>query len=64
MRKILGKETADFVPNTQVSKSAKDLDAERREASADLRKRTNNRVDTEDQQARLKNARDARGQRN
>jgi hypothetical protein len=62
--KLFGKATIDFVPNTQVSKSAKDLDAERREASADLRKRSNNRVDTEDQQARLKNARDARGQRN
>jgi hypothetical protein len=62
--KLFGKATTDFVPNTQVSKSAKDLDNERREASADLRKRTNNRVDTEDQQARLKNARDARGQRN
>jgi hypothetical protein len=62
--KLFGKDTTDFVPNTQVSKSARELDNERREASADLRKRSNNRVDTEDQQARLNNARNARGGRN
>lgn len=62
--KFFGKDTTDFVPNTAVSRSASDLDNERREASADLRKRSNNRVNTEDQQARLNNAREARGRRN
>lgn len=56
--------SSEFIPNTQVSKSASELDDERREASADLRRRTNNRVDTSDQQHRLKNAREARARRN
>lgn len=58
------KRTTAFVPNTAVSRSPSDLDNERREASADLRKRINNRVDTEDQNARLDNTREARARRN
>lgn len=56
--------TNEFIPNTQVERSAADLDRERREASADLRKRVVNHNDTEDQEARLNNAREARARRN
>lgn len=54
----------EFIPNTQVSRSGPELDNERREASADLRKRVVNHNNTEDQEHRLKNAREARARQN
>lgn len=62
--KIFGKATTDFVPNPASGKSSKDLATERREAAADLRKRSVNHNDTSDERARLNNARKATGELN
>lgn len=47
-----------------VGKSGREIGADLREVAAETRKRTNNRCDTEDQQARTANLREARGRLN
>jgi hypothetical protein len=48
----------------ELTKSNRQLENEIREVSAETRKRTNNRLDCEDQDARTQNLRDARYGRN
>lgn len=45
-------------------KDRRELDNELREVAAETRKRTNNRADTEDQEARANNLRETRGRLN
>lgn len=53
-----------FTPNGQIGKSARELEADAREANAEARKRTNNRLDTEDQAWRTRNSHEARSRLN
>jgi hypothetical protein len=53
-----------FIRNNQYGKDRSQLNAEVREVAAETRKRTNNRLDCNDQQWREKNLREARGRLN
>jgi hypothetical protein len=53
-----------FFSNGDLGKSPRECADELREVAAETRRRTVNRNDTDDQQWRAKNLRDARGQAN
>ena len=53
-----------FFDNPEIGKSARRCDAELGEVAAETRKRRVNNNDTDDQQWRARNLRDARGQNN
>jgi hypothetical protein len=58
------RKTREFISNAEYGKDRDQLTDEIREVNAETRKRTNNRVDLEDQQWRHRNLREARDRLN
>lgn len=58
------RKTREFISNAEYGKDRDQLTDEIREVNAETRKRTNNRVDTDDQQWRHRNLREARDRLN
>lgn len=58
------RKTREFISNAEYGKDRDQLTDEIREVNAETRKRTNNRVDTDDQQWRSRNLREARDRLN
>ncbi|OLT22931.1 hypothetical protein BJF78_32705 [Pseudonocardia sp. CNS-139] len=59
-----GPNDGDATDYAHVGKDGRQMDAELRETSAETRQRTNNGLDTEDQDWRTKNLHEARGRLN
>lgn len=58
------KRQVGFSPNGQIGKGSRELAADAREANTEARKRTNNGLDTDDQEWRTRNSHEARGRLN